>query len=1746
MAAFTEARAATMASGSGGLIALLQHDLIHLSSEAKKKYPEIKDETDKALYVLRSLKDKAETESVIADLQATGDVLRPFLQSCDTKNAKLVHLAVGCIQRMIASSAIPENCIPDVLQNLTEVMNGVPELQLKVLQTILKLLTNFPNIHGTLLADALLLCFRLQITKDRIVNHAAAATLRQILIHLFEKVQAAEASGSADSGMCASDAKALFSDICNLTVGDPASFLGIATLPRNLGLELVEAVLADHADQFRMNVELNHTLRDRICPMVIKLFPEKNDFALTVRLLRIVKVIIINFQQSLVMECEIFLSILAKNLDPEVSLWHRVMILELYRTFCSDSGLLRSIFRSYDAADQSVKVFKEVINAFSRFVVADGPNLLTTKTRTSLDGTPSSSPLSGNDDCTLSGSSCSMRIPCIEQLDKADPPSIPDLYPIYLATQCLLGAIEAQASFVLPVIQLTAGPEPDPKYQADILLAIEMANTSWGAILTSFSFLMNSAMDDDLFGQIVKGFTNFASVAGLLGLASQRDAMLISLCKCCVPVPILDVKDAPRSTPAATFLSDRNLACLRALLTVTQTLASVLDENGWFVILETIQIAEGMVQSGKFGKRAASEGGLLADTPTAPLLPPHIAAALRVRSISNAVSPTAIEKIPLSVAANSESVEYHFLTLLQGTKKLLAVQSAAGSSSATPSTPVTARPTEGSTFAIAKLHDVSLQGVHHLMNRNTDGLYVVWDPLTKSLIEVIHSTSTSTSTRALACGTLQEIITAAAERCDLSHGSNEVKILETLKKLMIVIEDDPNDVDTERERALRSQTWFIEVQKAGLDTLNKLLQLSGQKLSKSWLIVFQVLASCMPPINRQKRQTRLFSDSSNGGLASTPTASVIAVETAEVAPSLTLSASKTVALVRLGFPSLQLICADFLGLLDSKSLVVCIEVVGLFASQQDDLNIALTCIGLLWSISDFVLRQKDRQVVDAEQKKEEEVESTDTAATVKAVRNNNDSGECDQQNSQKFVLEPVQKAERTVEPTLSESMWHILLKQLSQLCSDPRPEVRNGASQSLFRTVSMNGARLNLDAWKECIYHVMFPLLEHIQLSSDRAENAKTGSAFSENRGSFSGSPLIGSPTSSIVGRNATTKQWDETKVLTLQGFVKCFMDFQDVLVGLGDDFGGMWTKFLRYLKHWCFSGSMEVAMAALQSIKAILSRQHENSVMAEILWNTWCDLGLGILEVKEASDPEAASPVEGGQPTIVNDHSCWRSPSIGIVQGFFSQDVLQQYAYIFPDIYRPMKSRFVAADIHRILDILAGIIMYHSRPIPGTSISRLKADMINDLENPTQLQITVLDLINMLCDQASEMVLGEPDVCIMFLAHLISLPLAPRIVVLPGSINNLSNGATEPGKGFTYIALSRRAMQQSISLLGRFGARYEVYETKSCNKLVHELGVIMQRKYDCPEVGKRDTTPLWKTAANVCLSVSNIALDHVSEFIGAGRSHFTEFEDLFDSILTSFEVFFLGSTLPIPTITEDELSADIAFEQSLLSKFESDIIPRLTPTYVPDTCLSRFATMLQRAAKNEWNESERLVSAGGPCKVSKLRPVATSTEEVSKISPETTPVSYDRDVFSRVCFGTLCRLCSSVDDVNPRVAGVLGPVLVHSVVETTLSAFVKNQLALGSHVPIPKKCYRDLIFMLESLLHLQLYPNILLPDQEANPVKRNVLSGSSAHLFTLYPHICDVFAVVATNTNSIFSEHSDLIKLLRQCLATIGKAFAL
>lgn len=183
--------------------------------------------------------------------------------------------------------------IPQIVAILTSVLPLGVEIQLRILQTLPSLFTRCSlHLHENLLADALLLCFRLQDSRIGVVSSTSAATLRQLVMVVFEGVaeedQAVKTAISTDVALdpirketdfvvsipafeklndadqaettearrvilrpSAKDAYLVFEDLCLLVNGDSPSFLKLQSLPKTFGLELIESVMTGHSVLFQ-------------------------------------------------------------------------------------------------------------------------------------------------------------------------------------------------------------------------------------------------------------------------------------------------------------------------------------------------------------------------------------------------------------------------------------------------------------------------------------------------------------------------------------------------------------------------------------------------------------------------------------------------------------------------------------------------------------------------------------------------------------------------------------------------------------------------------------------------------------------------------------------------------------------------------------------------------------------------------------------------------------------------------------------------------------------------------------------------------------------------------------------------------------------------------------------------------------------------------------------------------------------------------------------------------------------------------------------------------------------------------------------------------------------------------------------------------------------------------------------------------------------------------------------------------
>lgn len=341
----------------------------------------------------------------------------------------------------------------------------------------------------------------------------------------------------------------------------------------------------------------------------------------------------------------------------------------------------------------------------------------------------------------------------------------------------------------------------------------------------------------------------------------------------------------------------------------------------------------------------------------------------------------------------------------------------------------------------------------------------------------------------------------------------------------------------------------VEIRKMGLETLHQILQSAGHTLLIGWETIFDMLGSVC----------EVSASSTVLNAAPLPTLSPKPTKPPPLGYSNSVDRASSV-LVRIAFQSLTLLC-DSLSMLSSEHLRLCIGTIGRFG-QQADTNISLTAAGtLLWGVSDSIqAKRRDSQ---------EEAEYN--------------------------------------------ALWMFLLLEVLGLCTDSRSEVRVGAIQTLFRTLQLYGATLSLETWDECVWKVIFPLLDSITSISKQ----------------FPPSIATTSESQTALGLVPDVAHaWAESKTLALQSIGTIFGDFLVSKIIHLTSFHRVWDMFVQHIQNSFMFDNSITCTAALRclekALKALTPASGDVKEKAESAWQrawTACD-DMGQLVLRRSRPP--------------------------------------------------------------------------------------------------------------------------------------------------------------------------------------------------------------------------------------------------------------------------------------------------------------------------------------------------------------------------------------------------------------------------------------------------------------------------------------------------------------------------------------------
>jgi len=317
--------------------------------------------------------------------------------------------------------------------------------------------------------------------------------------------------------------------------------------------------------------------------------------------------------------------------------------------------------------------------------------------------------------------------------------------------------------------------------------------------------------------------------------------------------------------------------------------------------------------------------------------------------------------------------------------------------------------------------------------------------------------------------------------------------------------------------------------------------------------------------------------------------------------------------IDIAFQCINLIIGDHLSAMQFVRLRKCLEIAALYGSQQEDLNVSLTTISLLWNAADMFSRSAAAfKSASASatgggggktpgRSRNGYLENTDSTS----LEGDDDSIMQQQQQEEEEDACPTtqQQQQQRLQTKLTSSQTEELLKlvfsALNALSRDPRPEVRNSGVRTLFAVVLGQGPRLSKPLWNEALWDMLFPLLSHAFHKSATSSREESEAAVLGNS--------RGQEVRMVVhhSRNSEQKQWDETVVIALGGMARLLRAHLPTVASLGaKSIGAGWDELMVVAESSMAGGRKEVALAAIALLGAVLSAHGADpGTVSDAMW---------------------------------------------------------------------------------------------------------------------------------------------------------------------------------------------------------------------------------------------------------------------------------------------------------------------------------------------------------------------------------------------------------------------------------------------------------------------------------------------------------------------------------------------------------------
>ncbi|GAU93699.1 hypothetical protein RvY_05597 [Ramazzottius varieornatus] len=996
-------------------------DLRNISNEGRKKHSAVKEASETAIVRLRnlSLNGKDVRQSIVSHCL---DLLQPILLAAESGNSKLVVLGLQALQRLFSHETIADTSLPVVMSLMWTLMESHTE-ELKLIQTITVIITSSNILHGEYLAKSLVICLRMHFNKDPVISNTAGAAIRQIVPLLYEKALEESQLRNGDTrldsdpnfrlgtavvpsslGRCGADAYCLLNDLCMIMNGEQHVWLiGMTEMTRVLALELIESILAGHHALFEAK-EFLFLLRERLCPLLIKLISpcirhsriassasstspssliaEKPSFPVTVHLIRTVFVLLVSYSDLLRNETEIFYSLLMKFVDSDKVQWTKLLALDVLFRLLNDSKMVVLISQTYNTKAASEGVFGDLINTINNYIMAvfvrpnsPSSSASTPTSSTSSNGPPVVSTTFAHKDVNIQLVPLG-KAALLESRD-SEPPVISDNYGMSVAFACLCFVSRT----VLDLL------EKNPQFDADRTALQTIVQHSWCGMLSAVSSLLEASCDDSVTDSLLQICKVYVRAAGLCRMDTVREAFITALCKAAFPInyTIGILKSASSRLPS--LPNDVTSAPINKTSSDGQTIVDPENRNQIVAVGTPLSSSfQGAVMLtsknitclNKLLEMTSTLGDLLDSSWILVLASmQHLAWILGI----NQFVPGLANGLSKQRQRPSENQQSTILTnvmmsdLPELTKRFDEVfQQTRTLTDASLHHVVSAlcKLSADASESAAVTREPSLFPVAKLVDVGMVNLFRIeawWAPVTQNLAIAAGSSNLvlrEWGTDAITILVKESLSFDFQQTLLQSSPALQIKILQPLLGL--------------------SQIGWSDVRLKLFISLNHVILSSAEKIGSCWKPIVAVIGA-VDGINDEN-------------------------------------------LVRAGFKCIQGVVSDHLQNVSFDCVEQCVDAAAKYGNQPQELNVALTAVGLMWNLADHIYQQRATFGVSQER--------------------------------------------------LQNSMLN-LYKQLSQLCLDVRPEVRKSAAQTLFLAIASHGSALDIATWNRLVVDICYILLKCLE-----------------------------------------------------------------------------------------------------------------------------------------------------------------------------------------------------------------------------------------------------------------------------------------------------------------------------------------------------------------------------------------------------------------------------------------------------------------------------------------------------------------------------------------------------------------------------------------------------------------------------------------------------------------------------------------